>query len=125
MPKDNEVDEKVMPVACHRVRWTGDENWKCVWRNGDIPKDEAEYWEKADGPYYVERAYSDATVAELRAKADAAERRVGELEAVLHRISTMNAADDSDYGFNEWGEADCFNQVRVLATEALTGADPT
>lgn len=70
-------------------------------------------------------AMNTAGIDELKRRADAAERRAGELEAVLRRISTMNAADDSDYGFNEWGEADCFNQVRVLAAEALTGADPT
>ena len=46
--------------------------------------------------------------------------RCERLEAALRRIATMNAAYDSDYGFNEWGEADCFNQVRVLAAEALS-----
>lgn len=90
-------------VACHRVRSAGYAGYG-VWRDGDMPIDEAQYWESADSSFYIERAYSATTVAELRAeverrksaqaalsqyasaaeqRADAAERRVAELEAAM------------------------------------------
>lgn len=69
MPKDNEVDEKVMPVAV--VTANGYIAWLTDWLM-------SEDWMKSNAG---DKLYSASTVAELRAKADAAERRVGELEA--------------------------------------------
>ena len=75
MPKDNEVDEKVMPVA-----WI-------VTNGGESCEPWLEYEQSEvdalPAVCIAEPLYSAATVAELLAKADAAERRVRELEAAL------------------------------------------
>lgn len=130
MPKDNEVDEKVMPVA-----WI-------VTNGGESCEPWLEYEQSEvdalPAVCIAEPLYSAATVAELRAeverawaagigacekltmlrqkditRADAAERRVGELEAAASALVTaMNNGDDCR------GE---FARLRLT----LTGADPT
>lgn len=42
------------------------------------------------------------------------------LEAALLKIANLDPETDSIKGFNEWGEADCFNQAKDIAREALT-----
>lgn len=37
----------------------------------------------------------------------------------LERISSLDPDKDSDEGYNEWGEADCFRQARRIAIGAL------
>lgn len=44
---------------------------------------------------------------------------VAELEAALHKIAALNPEVDSDEGYNEWGEADCFRQAQEIAGEML------
>lgn len=39
--------------------------------------------------------------------------------AALQRIKDLDPEEDSKQGFNEWGEADCFNQAQTIAEEAL------
>ena len=39
----------------------------------------------------------------------------------LERINALDPLIDSDEGYNEWGEADCYRQARHLASEALKG----
>ena len=38
----------------------------------------------------------------------------------LQRIRDLDPSLDSDEGFNEWGEADCFDQAKRIAETALT-----
>ena len=75
MPKDNEVDEKARPVA-----WI-------VTNGGESCEPWLEYEQSEvdalPAVCIAEPLYSAATVAELRARADAAERRVGELEKLM------------------------------------------
>lgn len=44
------------------------------------------------------------------------------LEA-LKRIADLNPDDNSTEGFNEWGEADCFQQAQTLARAAIKRAE--
>lgn len=37
----------------------------------------------------------------------------------LEKIADLDPAEDSDEGFNEWGEADCFNMAQKIAKEIL------
>jgi hypothetical protein len=39
--------------------------------------------------------------------------------AALQRITELNPSEDSEEGYNEWGEADCFRQARRVASAAL------
>ena len=39
--------------------------------------------------------------------------------AVLERIAALDPATDSEDGFNEWGEADCFNKAQAMARAVL------
>lgn len=40
----------------------------------------------------------------------------------LEQISDLNAERDSDEGWNEWGESDCFRQAQQIAKDALRAA---
>lgn len=42
-----------------------------------------------------------------------------ESNEALEKIKTLDPGKDSSQGFNEWGEAECFNLAQRLATEAL------
>lgn len=37
----------------------------------------------------------------------------------LKSISILDPETDSEHGWNEWGEADCFNQAQEIARKAL------
>lgn len=41
------------------------------------------------------------------------------MRAALNRISALNPETDSDEGYNEWGQADCFEQAKTIAIAAL------
>ena len=130
MPKDNEVDEKVMPVAW--IVTNGGQSCEpwLVYERSELDAHPADC--------IADPLYSAATVAELRAeverwksryddamqarsdeqkRADAAERRVGELEAALK--SVLDANDDADPP--QWKGS----PVQIECLKALTGADPT
>lgn len=47
------------------------------------------------------------------------EERIKQLEAALQKIANLNPGEDSDEGYNEWGEADCFRQAQNIAEAAL------
>ena len=38
----------------------------------------------------------------------------------LNKIIDLDPDKDSDKGFNEWGEADCFRRAQKIAKEALS-----
>jgi hypothetical protein len=42
-----------------------------------------------------------------------------DLIEALKAIAALNPSDDSEEGFNEWGEADCFRQAQTIARAAL------
>lgn len=47
---------------------------------------------------------------------------VAAVRAALLKIAALNPEDDSEEGFNEWGEADCFNKAQAIAREAVGAA---
>ena len=113
MPKDNEVDEKVMPVAW--IVTNGGESCE-PWLESEQSEVDA-----LPAVCIAEPLYSAATVAELRAKADAAERRVGELEAELVKF---RAEWQATLGWNGAVVYGTRANIGVIA-DAITGADPT
>jgi len=44
---------------------------------------------------------------------------IANLKEALEKIATLNPSNDSTEGYNEWGEADCFNQAQAIAWDAL------
>lgn len=138
MPKDNEVDEKVKPVAW---QWLDTSNFR-----KNIPSTAIkEHWNPL---------YSAATVAELRAevaenesvinvwrrRCEAAERRVGELENLLgawyaedssygtrlqapghhHQVPGIWDSDNGPIAGKPCAKCALWQQIR-----SITGADPT
>jgi hypothetical protein len=54
--------------------------------------------------------------------ADELDRLQAENEALrkaLDRIAALDPSVDSDQGWNEWGEADCFDKAQEIAKAAL------
>jgi hypothetical protein len=54
--------------------------------------------------------------------ADELDRLFAENEALrkaLDRIAALDPSVDSDQGWNEWGEADCFDKAQEIAKAAL------
>ena len=47
---------------------------------------------------------------------------VAAVRAALLKIAALDPAVDSEEGFNEWGEADCFNKAQAIAREAVGAA---
>lgn len=43
-------------------------------------------------------------------------------QAALHRIAELDPRIDSEEGYNEWGEADCFRQAQKIAAAAMSDA---
>lgn len=150
MPKDNEVDEKVMPVA-----WR---YWSAYHASQVNVLGPGRYEYTDEGQWHPDGAeplYSAATVAELRAevsalsheldcvnanwqasmahaktlraRADAAERRVGELEADARRYRYLREKRDVLLCTGFFGNC-CVNKTVAdvdAAIDTLTGADPT
>ena len=48
--------------------------------------------------------------------------KVNELRDALEAIAALDPATNSEDGFNEWGEADCFRQAQALARKVLGDA---
>ena len=47
------------------------------------------------------------------------QQQVATLRAGLENIRDLDPSVDSDEGYNEWGEADCFRQGQRMARQAL------
>jgi len=47
------------------------------------------------------------------------EQEIHRMKNALQRIANLDPNYDSREGYNEWGEADCFNQAQKIAEEAL------
>ncbi len=45
------------------------------------------------------------------------------ISKALHLIAELDPLNDSDEGYNEWGEADCFRQAQIIARSALASID--
>ena len=52
------------------------------------------------------------------------ERERDALKAALEAIALINPDRNSDEGWNEWGEADCYKQILKLAHAALENTKP-
>lgn len=122
MPKDNEVDEKVMPVA-----WI-------VTNGGESCEPWLEYEQSEvdalPAVCIAEPLYSAATVAELRAEV---ERLVKALDEAACELSAAGQALAEFEGF-EFRQKAAIDRAYAASqkahdangyTEALTGADPT
>ena len=113
-PKDNEVDEKAVA-------------WLITYTERDGSKRQAVYthnaiadWRMFDPAATSEPLYSAATVAELRAKADAAERRVAAALELAQKWEDK-AADSWGEDKDDAARQQCCDELRAT----LTGADPT
>ena len=78
----------------------------------------------AQGNYYVRHVYSmtgEALHAKSAIAAELAHRdiEIDRLRAALRKIADLDPAVDSDKGYNEWGETDCFRQAQEAARAAL------
>jgi hypothetical protein len=153
MPKDNEVDEKVMPVAW--IVTNGGQSCEpwLVYERSELDAHPADC--------IADPLYSAATVAELRAEVeserklrmraeglfvewkkrhdylidgisaiqksrDAAERRVGDVTALLDQCFTSEIERVSTVEFNS--NSICrkfYGELKARFSKALTGADPT
>ncbi len=67
-----------------------------------------------------EPLYSAESIAHLQARVEALTGEVERLRSYLQRIADLNPEEDSENGFNEWGEADCFRVAQNCARAALT-----
>lgn len=139
MPKDNEVDENVpvyVATAPERIFLQVADD--AYYSEDPFPAEEEVTW-CADSVMELEVSYvredlHAATVAELRAKADAAERRVGELEELMaaarRAIGDHHAPNDCYATGPLTGDefldlAQCPACAFLEHHEAITGADPT
>lgn len=71
---------------------------------------------KADIEYLASTAASHFQQAMLNGEKSNAYRRA------LVAIARLSPEEDSLEGFNEWGEADCFNKALAMAREVLGAA---
>ena len=154
MPKDNEVDEKVMPVAW--IVTNGGESCEpwleyeqsevdalpsvCVaeplYSSATVAEMRAEVERLREANQIYSFAMNTAGIDELKRRADAAERRVGELEAALLPLADATfdefcssktervEPDDAKVSYPEETCHITFGMIRN-ARKALTGADPT
>ena len=49
----------------------------------------------------------------------AREMEIERLRAALRTISELHPDKDSDEGYNEWGEAECFGKAKELSNAAM------
>lgn len=82
----------------------------------DRDKWKQRWQEKADAFEVQEQ-----TIAVLHHQKEAADAREKQVRAALERIAALNPDKDSKEGWNEWGEADCFDQAQAIARRALDG----
>lgn len=62
----------------------------------------------------------EARVIALRQQNADLQAREARMAEALTRISSLSPSTDSKDGFNEWGEADCFNQAQEIAKQTLS-----
>ena len=53
-------------------------------------------------------------------KEDSNIMRLGVALNALLQISNLSPEKDSEEGYNEWGEADCFGKAKKIALDAIT-----
>lgn len=134
MPKDNEVDEKVIEAVAWQCR-TEYSVWdECTKEKHDHIVATGHYGSPTSAKAEARALVPAATVAELRARADPAERRVGELEKLMaaarRAIGDHHAPNDCYATGPLTGDefldlVQCPDCAFLEQHEALTGADPT
>ena len=62
-------------------------------------------------------AYADG----MRVQMNALRTKLQTCLSALEKISNLDPHTDSDEGFNEWGEAECFNKAKAIARETTEG----
>jgi hypothetical protein len=63
---------------------------------------------------------SEAALDSIQRMGEADKARIAELEAAIKTIAELDPEKDSHEGYNEWGEADCFNQAQIIASRVST-----
>ena len=141
MPKDNEADEKVVAMMClvPSKRYPHFAGVEVQLYGGYEPRIGDEFYSAAtvaDLRAEVERlreanhlysfAMNTAGIDELKRRADAAERRVGELIEIIARVArcSYSVCTQIDLRGRRWSEA-YLDQVLPDILATLTGADPT
>ena len=66
-----------------------------------------------------EKLIAQAAWNEQQKKIDALEAKLAIAVEALILVSKLDPSINSDEGYNEWGEADCFNQSQTIANVAL------
>ena len=67
---------------------------------------------------------SEAALDSIQRMGESDKARIAELEAAMKLIAELHPEKDSDEGYNEWGEADCFNQAQIIALSVSTNIQP-
>ena len=134
MPKDNEVDEKVRPVAWQWLDTSNfrksipsaaiREHWNPLYSAATVAELRAEVERLREANQLYSFAMNTAGIDELKRRADAAERRVGELEALLTNIKELTSMWR---GFAVPSDSSCMNAHDCAddLDAAIAGADPT
>jgi hypothetical protein len=99
---------------------------KCPTCGGEAKLDERRYTEQDEVAYSCRNGLSHyffdsdphLEVRRLRSELDRARK-------VVKSIAALNPDDDTDYGWNEWGEADCYRQAVKIAKGYLAADAPT
>ncbi len=88
-----------------------------------MKQNDFEYWYSMIGHQLVEREVAQAMFELLQEQVlGEVKRERNRYQKALKKIRRLNPADSPE-GYNEWGEAYCFNQAQDIVSEAL--GDPT
>jgi hypothetical protein len=86
----------------------------------ELPKPARRMRHPEDFNVIVDYFNTDQMRTYARSAISAHEAEVGRLREALEKISNLDPENDSDEGFNEWGEAECFYKAQLIARAALT-----
>lgn len=133
MPKDNEVYEKVVAYgryldgtgSLHPCA-KGDSGAIALYDAATVAELRAEVERLREANQLYSFAMNTAGIDELKRRADAAERRVGELIEIISRVArcSYSVCTRIDLRGRRWSEA-YLDQVLPDILATLTGADPT
>jgi hypothetical protein len=92
------------------IKWALDNGAYCFKRGHNVNEKDTYVNEKTQLAWLLwQEVYDDSLII----------KKANEYKLALERIVALNPADDSDEGYNEWGEADCFNKSQEIARKVL------